>query len=69
MLKMGRRLKPSPYESAYRAKEEILLNLKSVNFIVRTGLTEKDVEELKTGLRKALEELERSNKSKELVLF
>ena len=71
MPKLGRRLKPSNFESASRASMEIILNLRSIPFILLHG-GEKDKEDLRKALEDALQKMDKNNVSKEdrdLVFF
>lgn len=71
MPKLGRRLKPSNFESASRASMEIILNLRLIPFILLHG-GEKDKEDLRKALEDALQKMDKNNVSKEdrdLVFF
>ena len=59
---MARRLKPSNSESASRASQEIMYNLRSIPFIILHS-SEKEKEELKKALYSALGELDRDRLS------
>jgi ethanolamine utilization protein EutA (predicted chaperonin) len=71
MPKFSRRLKPSNFESASRASMEIILNLRSIPFILLHG-GEKNKEDLKKALKDALREMDKDNiniSSEDLVFF
>jgi hypothetical protein len=57
MPRLGKKLKPSPWESAKNAKHVLLSDLKTIAYIRQYGTIE-DMEEVKDVLIKALEEIE-----------